>query len=203
LLPALPAQGTVDSCPGALTGVAGGRAPTGHGDARAPVTDCKAMAARAVIGAIGGSAKPWPEARRRETRMRSYRRLRLRDWKRGEAMAGHRAGVVIPGSTMHSRVPAWSQRQKRRQRVVRFPRNSGARFGGPRLPRANETRCSAQPSIDRLRRSLVRRCVVACAVPVDDDGGLVPDDPRVVPARQRGDVAGPGDHLGAVVHSDR
>jgi hypothetical protein len=40
------------------------------------------------------------------------------------------------------------------------------------------------------------------AVPVDDDGRLVAYDPGVVAARQRGDVAGPGDHLCAVVHAD-
>ena len=47
----------------------------------------KAMASRAVIGATGESAKPWPEARRHETRMRSYRRPSRRDWKRGIAQA--------------------------------------------------------------------------------------------------------------------
>ena len=46
-------------------------------------------------------------------------------------------------------------------------------------------------------------CVVAGAEPVDDDHRLVADDPGVVAARQRGDVAGAGDELGAVVHADR
>src|ERR671936_849834 len=45
--------------------------------------------------------------------------------------------------------------------------------------------------------------VVAGAVPVDDHNGLVSDDPGVVAARQRGDLAGAGDELGAVVHADR
>ena len=45
--------------------------------------------------------------------------------------------------------------------------------------------------------------VVASAVPVDDDRRLLRHDPDVVPAEQVGDVAGPGDHLGAVIHSDR
>src|SRR3954454_12805164 len=45
--------------------------------------------------------------------------------------------------------------------------------------------------------------VVARAVPVDDDSRLVPDDPAVVAARQRGDVARSRDELGAVVHADR
>src|SRR5919204_3259777 len=52
-----------------------------------------------------------------------------------------------------------------------------------------------------LRSAALR--VVAGAEPVDDHDGLVSDDPRVVAARQRGDVAGAGDHLGAVVHPDR
>src|SRR5690349_20150939 len=46
------------------------------------------------------------------------------------------------------------------------------------------------------------RGVVAGAEPVDDDRGLVADDPRIVAAGQRGDVARPGDELGAVVHAD-
>src|ERR1700733_9816815 len=44
--------------------------------------------------------------------------------------------------------------------------------------------------------------VVAGAVPVDDDNGLLADDPGVVAAGQRGDVAGTGDEFGAVVHAD-
>src|SRR5919204_4833050 len=53
----------------------------------------------------------------------------------------------------------------------------------------------------RLRSAVLR--VVAGAVPVDDHNGLVSDDPGVVTARQRGDLAGAGDELGAVVHADR
>src|SRR4051794_18873918 len=44
--------------------------------------------------------------------------------------------------------------------------------------------------------------VVAGAEPVHDDRRLVAHDPGVVAAGQRGDVAGPGDELGAVVHAD-
>ena len=44
--------------------------------------------------------------------------------------------------------------------------------------------------------------VLARAAPVHDDRRLVPDDPGVVAARQRSDLAGPGDELGAVVHAD-
>src|SRR5919108_1961355 len=52
-----------------------------------------------------------------------------------------------------------------------------------------------------LRSAVLR--VVAGAVPVDDHNGLVSDDPGVVAARQRGDLARAGDELGAVVHADR
>src|SRR4051794_30129230 len=44
--------------------------------------------------------------------------------------------------------------------------------------------------------------VVARAVPVDDDDGLVTDHPGVVALGQRGDIARLGDELGAVVHPD-
>src|ERR1035441_4147708 len=44
--------------------------------------------------------------------------------------------------------------------------------------------------------------VVTRPVPVDDYHGLLAHHPRVVPAGQRGDIAGPGDHLGAVVHAN-
>src|ERR671936_1517050 len=52
-----------------------------------------------------------------------------------------------------------------------------------------------------LRSAVLR--VVTGAVPVDDHNRLVSDDPGVVAARQRGDLAGAGDELGAVVHTDR
>ena len=45
--------------------------------------------------------------------------------------------------------------------------------------------------------------VVAGPEPVDDHDGLVPDDPRVMPARERRDVARLGRELRAVVHADR
>src|SRR5271165_3761599 len=45
--------------------------------------------------------------------------------------------------------------------------------------------------------------VMARANPVDDDGWLVADDPGVVSARKRCDVARAGDELRAVVHPDR
>src|SRR3954468_24689353 len=45
--------------------------------------------------------------------------------------------------------------------------------------------------------------VVARAVPIDDDGGLVAHDPRVVAARQRRHVSRAGHELGSVVHPDR
>src|SRR5919197_6679877 len=57
------------------------------------------------------------------------------------------------------------------------------------------------PSSRGISASVLR--VVAGAVPIDDHDGLVSDDPGVVAARQRGDLAGAGDELGAVVHADR
>src|SRR4051812_37114696 len=63
----------------------------------------------------------------------------------------------------------------------------------------------ARPS-DALRDETsmrVRLAVIARAVPVDHDDRVVADDPGVVTARKRGDVAGAGEDLGAVVHQDR
>src|SRR5919198_5994813 len=62
-------------------------------------------------------------------------------------------------------------------------------------------RRSALPPRLGLRSAVLR--VVAGAVPVDDHNGLVSDDPGVVAAWKRGDLAGAGYELGAVVHADR
>ena len=44
--------------------------------------------------------------------------------------------------------------------------------------------------------------VVGCPEPIDDDYGLVTDNPRVVTSWQRGDIPRAGDELGTVVHPD-
>src|SRR3954453_19322257 len=55
----------------------------------------------------------------------------------------------------------------------------------------------------RPARSSALLGVVTRAVPVDDDSRLVSDDPAIVAARQRGDIARSRDELGPVVHADR
>src|SRR5918912_464732 len=69
---------------------------------------------------------------------------------------------------------------------------------------ASSRRATEQPP-DALCLTVISAAfrVVAGAVPVDDHDRLVAEDPGVVAARQRRDVTGAGDKLGAVVHPDR
>src|SRR5919197_3767175 len=102
-----------------------------------------------------------------------------------------------------------SSRQSSRNRSLPSPvfsshrgsRSSFLRAVASQSPFLVGGRRSALPPRLGLRSAVLR--VFAGAVPVDDHNGLVADDPGVVAARQRGDLAGAGDELGAVVHADR
>src|SRR5919201_2546897 len=103
-----------------------------------------------------------------------------------------------------------SSRQSSRNRSLPSPvflshrtsRNSFLRALASRSPFLVGGPRSALPTAGFGLRSAVLR-VVTGAVPVDNHRRLVADHPRVVAARQRGDLARAGDELGAVVHADR
>src|ERR1017187_3072936 len=91
---------------------------------------------------------------------------------------------------------AWQPTERRTS--VQSPLRSSSRRREITYP---SPRCIAVTSF-RPGATSTRLGVVARPVPVDDYHGLLAHHPRVVPAGQRGDIAGPGDHLGAVVHAN-